>query len=131
VKVIRRILLYGNSLIIGSIGARLRHCSQFEVTTLVPHLLDAQNLNSINPDILLFDLETTYTEAVFSMLKTHPTLLLMGISPDINLVKIWSGRQVRELSTQSLLELIKSEANDLPVNSGGDEDRPYRSLENK
>jgi hypothetical protein len=49
----------------------------------------------------------------------------MGISPDINLAKIWSGRQVRELSTQSLLELIKSEANDLPVESDSDEDHPF------
>jgi len=125
VKQNRQILLYGNSLIIGSIGASLRRLSQFEVTALVPPLQKMQDLDSLKPDVIIFDLETTHSEAVFSMLKTHPGLLLVGISPDINLVKIWSGRQLRELSTQSLLELITSEANDLPVKSGGDEDRPY------
>ncbi|MEJ2136773.1 MAG: hypothetical protein P8X86_16200 [Desulfofustis sp.] len=82
-------------------------------------------LDDAKPDILLFDLESLYSEAVFSLLGTNPRFLLIGINPDVNLVKIWSGRKVRQLSTQSLLELIKSEANDLPVNSGGDEDRPY------
>jgi hypothetical protein len=85
----------------------------------------AQVLDDAKPDILLFDLESLYSEAVFSLLGTNPRFLLIGINPDVNLVKIWSGRKVRQLSTQSLLELIKSEANDLPVNSGGDEDRPY------
>jgi hypothetical protein len=51
--------------------------------------------------------------------------LLIGISPDINLVKIWSGRQVRELSTQDLFELIMREANHLSVESDSDEDHPF------
>jgi len=125
VKVNRRILLYGNSVILGAIGASLRRCSQFEVTTLASPLQKMQKLDAVNPDILLFDLETIHTEAVFSELKTNPSLLLVGISPDINLVKIWSGRQVRELSTQDLLELIKREANHLSVESDSDEDHPF------
>ena len=124
-KVSRRILLYGNSVILGAIGASLRRCSQFEVTTMASPLQKMQKLDAVNPDILLFDLETIHTEAVFSKLKTNPSLLLVGISPDINLVKIWSGRQVRELSTQDLLELIKREANHLSVESDSDEDHPF------
>jgi hypothetical protein len=101
------------------------------VTTLVPHLPDTQNLDLINPDILIFDLDTTHTEAVFSILKTHPSLLLIGISPGINLVKIWSGRQVRELSTQSLFELIDSEVNHMRVKSGGVENLSFRNDQRK
>lgn len=78
------------------------------MTKLTLPLPGAQVLDDAKPDILLFDLESIHNEAVFSILKTNPSFLLMGISPDINLVKIWSGRQVRELSTQNLLELIKS-----------------------
>jgi hypothetical protein len=125
VKPSRRILLYGNSVILGAIGASLRCLSQFEVIALVKPLQEMQKLDAVNPDILLFDLETTNTEAVFSMLETNPNLLLIGISPDTNLVKIWSGRQVRELSTQDLLELIKREANHLSVESDTDEDHPF------
>jgi len=112
VKTIRRILLYGNSVILGTIGASLRACSGFEVTPLKTPLPDAQVLDHAKPDILFFDLEAPHTEAVFSLLKTNPTLHLIGVSPGINLVDVWSGRQLRDLSMQSLLELIKSAAND-------------------
>jgi hypothetical protein len=131
VRARRRILIYGKSVILGAIGASLSGCSEFEVTTLNLPLPGAQVLDDAKPDILLFDLDSPHSEAVFSILKTNPSFLLMGISPDINLVKIWSGRQVRELSTQSLLELIKSEENDMSFKLGGDKDLSYRSFENE
>jgi len=131
VKAHKRILLYGNSLILGTIGGSLRRLSQFEVTTLATPLQEVREFDDVNPDIILFDLETTHTESVFSMLETNPTLLLIGISPDINLVKIWSGRQLRDISTQGFLDLIKSEIKDLSVDACSDENRPYRSVEKK
>jgi len=117
VKATKRIILYGNSVILGSVGASLQRGSQFEVTVLEPPLQDMQELDSLKPEIVLFDLETIYANSVFPLLKNNPNLLLIGISPDINLVKIWFGRQVRELSTQSLLELIKSELKGFAVDS--------------
>jgi hypothetical protein len=125
VKTRQRILLYGNSVILGSIGACLERCAQFEVTTPAAPLQEVQELEALNPDILLFDLETPHTEAVFSALKTNPSLLLIGISPDINLVRIWSGRQLRELSMKDLLDLIKNEENDLPIERDSDEDHLF------
>ena len=127
----RRIVLYGNSVILGAIGASLRRLSQFEVNYAGPLLQEVQELDAVKPDILLFDLETTHTEPVFSLLENNPTLLLIGISPDINLVNVWSSRELRELSMQGLFEVIKSAIKDSPVQSGNDEDRPYRSVENK
>jgi hypothetical protein len=108
VKARRRILLYGNSVILGSIGASLKRSAQFEVMKLAPPLDEAFKLDIGKPDVLIFDLETPQTEVVFSYLESNPSLLLVGISPDINLVQVWSGREFRELSTQGLLELIKS-----------------------
>lgn len=111
----RRILLYGNSLILGSIGASLRRCPQFEVTIQAPPLHETKALLKENPDVLLFDLEAPHTEAVFSLLKADPTLLVIGVSPSINMVDIWSGRRLRELTLQGLLELIGKAENGLPV----------------
>jgi hypothetical protein len=70
-------------------------------------------------------LETTHPEAVLSLLETNPILQLIGISPGINLVKIWSIRELREVSMQDLLQVITSEAKDLPVESGGNGVSPY------
>ena len=58
------------------------------------------------PDVVVFDLEATRPEAAFSLLERCPSLKLIGISPDSNLVRIWSGKQLRELSTQDLLDVI-------------------------
>jgi hypothetical protein len=124
VKIRKRILLYGNSVILGSIKACLQRCPQFEVTTVTPPLQEVQELEALKPDILLFDLETIHTEPVFSALKTNPSLLLIGISPDINLVKIWSSRQFRDLSIQGLFDVIKSELKDPTVESGIDGSNP-------
>ena len=68
----KRILLYGNSLILGSIKDSLRRSPQFEVTTLLPPTEEMQKFNFLKPDILLFDLETTRPEAVFSLLESDP-----------------------------------------------------------
>jgi hypothetical protein len=122
----KRILLYGNSLILGSIGTILRRCSQFEVTTLLPPLQEIQKLNSLKPGILLFDLDTTRLEAFFFLLGGNPNLHLIGISPGINLVKVCSNRELREVPMADLLEVIRSEAKDLPVKSGGNEVRISR-----
>ncbi|MGA7875608.1 MAG: hypothetical protein WCA08_08090 [Desulfoferrobacter sp.] len=123
-KARRRILLYGNSVILGTVGASLRSCSQFEVTTLAPPLQEAMALYKEKPDVLFFDLEAPRMEAVFSLLKADPALLLIGVSSGINLVNVWSGRQLRELSTQGLLDLIKSAADDLPNDPEVGEDGP-------
>lgn len=113
----KRILLYGNSLILGSIKDSLRRWPQFEVTTLLPPLQELQKRDSLKPDILLFDLATTRPETVFSLLESDPNLQLIGVSPDINLVKVWSIRELREVSMQNLLQVITSEAKDPPVKS--------------
>jgi hypothetical protein len=36
-------------------------------------------------------------------------MLLIGVSPDVNLVKVWSGRQLREMSMVELTEIITGE----------------------
>ena len=123
-KARQRILLYGNSVILGSIKACLQRCPQFEVTTVAPPLQEVQELEALKPDILFFDLETIQTEPVFSALKTNPSLLLIGISSGINLVKIWSGRQFRDLSIQGLFDVMKSELKDVALESSIDGGHP-------
>lgn len=82
-------------------------------------------------DILLFDLESTHPGAVLRLLGTNPTLQLIGISPGYNLIKIWSIRELREVSMQDLIQVIKSEAKDITVRSGGNEVHLDRSVFNK
>jgi hypothetical protein len=104
----QHILILGNSLILGALSESLRRGDQFELTSLaLPD--DFKELQPITPDAILFDLETPHLESIFSLSERYAKLLLVGISPDTNIVRIWSGQQMRELSMQGLLTVIKDQ----------------------
>jgi hypothetical protein len=100
----RRIVLYGNSIILDTVGVSLRRLPQYEVVSLPT--AQQNELEETAPDVMVFDLEATRPEAAFHMLESRPGLRLIGVSPDKNVVRIWSGKQLRELSTQDLLDVI-------------------------
>jgi hypothetical protein len=124
VRMNRRICLLGNSIILGSLGISLKICPDYEVITLMRQ--DAQELMTLNPDVVLFDMESTYSQDALSLLEICPSLMLIGVSPDKNLVRVWSGQQLQELSTQGLLNVINEQTKWLPVSSN-DRDTVHRS----
>jgi hypothetical protein len=109
VDVGRHVPLCGSSNILGSIGAGLRQSEGLEVTACESPLGDLLLLKSLQPDVILFDSEATQAENLLPVLKSHPSTLLIGVSPDVNLVKVWSGRQLREMSLVELTEIITGE----------------------
>ena len=106
----RRICLYGDSVILGCIGASLAGRSEFEVIRLAQPSPDRSELETIDPDVILFDVENGHPGPAFSLLETRPDLLLLGVSPDGNVVRQWSGRQYRELTTDELTALMRAGA---------------------
>ena len=102
-----RILLYGDTVILDGLAAVLRTWGEFEVISLSAPLPDLAEVDAMAPDAVLFDIGTTHPEAVVSLLETRPGLLLLGISPDGNVARLWSGRQLRELSAKDLRDVIE------------------------
>jgi len=100
----RQVILYGNSVIVGTVGASLRLSPGYEVVSLLP--AQQNDLKAMAPSVVLFDLEAARPEVAFSLLETCPGMMLIGVSPDTNLIKVWSGRQLQEVSTRELLSLI-------------------------
>jgi hypothetical protein len=107
----KRILLYGNSVVIGCIGASLERAGKFEITRLSAPSPDRSQLDALCPDVILFDAENGRPEPAFSLLEKRLDLLLVSIDPDGNLVRLWSGRQYRELTTTDLTALIEAGSN--------------------
>ncbi len=103
-----RILLYGDSVILGCVGASLERTGRFDVTRQPLPVSCASELEAQAPDVILFDAENGQPDAAFSLLKTRPDLLLLSLDPDGNIVRMWSGRQYHELSTQDLTALIEA-----------------------
>jgi hypothetical protein len=102
----RRVVLYGRSVILGSLNVSLQSYPNLEVVSLAPPLPSAQELCALAPDVILFDVETGRPEAAFSLLGTCPGLLLIGIDPSSNQALLWSGRHLRELSTHDLVRVM-------------------------
>lgn len=103
----KRILLYGNSVVIGAVGASLERAGRFEVIHLPPPASGSSELEAMAPDVVVFDVDNDHPGPAFSLLETRPGLLLLGISPEGDLVRLWSRRQCRAPSTQDLTALIE------------------------
>lgn len=106
----KRIVILGNTLILGALEESIRRGGQFDVVCLA-RANDVDELGSMKPDAILFDLATPHMEFIFSLSESFSKLLLVGISPDTNIVKMWVGRQLQELTTQGLLTVIKDQMN--------------------
>jgi hypothetical protein len=100
----RRIVMYGNSVIMGALRATLRRAYGHEVISLAPS--QQRRLDAISPDVVVFDLDAACLKELFSLLETRPTLMLIGVRPDTGAVKVWSGRTYRRISTQELIRVI-------------------------
>jgi hypothetical protein len=114
----RRIFLYGGSVIIGGLGASLRREREFEVIELPEPSPGPPELAALAPDVVVFDVENSDAGPVFSLLETRPGLLLVGVSPDSDVVRIWSRRHYRALSTQDLATLIATHPSAPPECAG-------------
>lgn len=106
----RRVVLYGQSLVLASVAASLERLRRFEVTQPPLPLPTAAELEALAPDVVLFDVQAGPPAAVFSLLESRPELLVLGLDPDGNVTRAWSGRQYLELSTDELAALIESAA---------------------
>jgi hypothetical protein len=107
------VMLYGNSLVVSTIGASLHGCREFQVQHVDPARPDAKRrLSDLQPNILIFDLAIMRPEVAIRLWKTQPHLLLIGIDLAADRMIILSDRSTRALTTSDLLRVIESHAGD-------------------
>lgn len=102
----RKICLCGNSVILGTLRSSLRRQVQYEVISLNTSSPRATEITALKPDVIFFDLNSPSPRAAFELLESRPEVTLIGISPDTNVVKVWSGKQLTEMSTKDLMRVI-------------------------
>jgi hypothetical protein len=117
----QRVILYGRTVILGTVGNSLQKRPQFEVISLEAPYPGVQELGAMEPDVILFDTDTPRPEAAFALLATCPGLQLIGIDPDRDQVLLWSGQQLHELSVQDLVEVMHGERHGERGTRGGGE----------
>lgn len=116
----RRVLLYGGSVILGTVGASLARYPDLEIVALSSPLPDVEALEDLAPDAILFDVNLERPEAAFELLKICPNLLLVGVNPENEQVRLWSSTQGEVVTADALLKLITR------VSLSQEADAPYR-----
>ena len=104
----RRTILYGDSLILEGVRARLAGDPSLEVIVL-DYPLDnpLEQLRRLNPDVIIFDLGAIQPNFPLAMLQ-HSDLLLVGINPETHQALVWSERQAAAVVTADLMEILQN-----------------------
>ncbi len=127
----RHIALLGNSLILETLGESLKRFPQDEVIGFPAIGLDISGIADLRPEVIIFDLDSTRSHSAFSLLQNDPELVLIGVSSDSNLVKMWTGRQMREMSIRDLLKVIHKGIRNPPARSTHADEIRHMTRKNK
>jgi hypothetical protein len=102
----KKVVLYGKSLVISTIGASLHDCRHLQVLVVDPALPDAnQQLEALEPDAVIFSLGAAQPESLLSFLQL-PDVLLIGVDPETQQALVWTARQSAAVAAMDLVSLI-------------------------
>ncbi len=103
----RRTIVYGDSLILEGVRAKLAGNPSLEVILLDHPLANPlEELRRLNPDVIIFDLDAVQADFPLAMLQ-QPNLLLIGINPETHQALVWSGRQAAAVAAADLIEILQ------------------------
>jgi len=104
----QKVVLFGNSLVMSSIGASLQGCAGLQVMPVDAAMHNAaQRLGVLQPDIVIFDLATVRSDFAIALWKAQPDVLLIGVDLATKQALVLSGQPTRALTTEDLLQVIQ------------------------
>ncbi len=105
------VVIYGNSLVVSSIGASLQECAGVTIVPVDPAMSDAGgNLSALQPDAVIFDLATAQPDFAIALWKKQPQLLLIGVDLPKGQALVLSSQSTRVLTTDDLLQVIAGQS---------------------
>jgi hypothetical protein len=105
----RTVALYGNSLVVSSIGAGLQGRAGLQVLSVDSALPDAaRRLGALQPDVIIFDLAVAHPEFAIALWKAQPRLLLIGVDLTTGQALVLSSQPSRLLTVDDLVHVIES-----------------------
>jgi hypothetical protein len=105
----RKVVLYGNSLVLGGMKASLQSYPNLQIITLdISSETGLRDLCTLDASVVIFDLATVPSEFPLSLLHEQPELVLIGMDAAGEKLLILSGQQARTLTTSQLVQMIDS-----------------------
>jgi hypothetical protein len=105
----RRVVLYGNTLVLAAVGRTLSTHRGLRIISLDPSQATALgDLDSLRPCTLILDLTEVTPERAVGLVQGRPDLMLIGLEPSGEGLLVLSGEQARALTTDDLVRLIET-----------------------
>jgi len=106
---VRVIALCGESLLMEGIEASLQDREGVEVVLLDTSQPGAdQVLDKLSPDVIVFDLTRSQLSCVFTFLRTHTDVVLIGLDIGCDLALFLSGEWRRLPTVADLMQMIEA-----------------------
>jgi hypothetical protein len=103
----KRVVVLGDTVFLLGVQASLAACPGLEVFNLEQPLEKPfEVLSRLRPDAVIFDLEVTQPDFLFSLLQ-QPGLLLIGVDPETHRALVWSRRQAPAAAATDLIGVIQ------------------------
>jgi hypothetical protein len=104
------VALYGNSLVLASVGSQIARHTGLQPVTIDATLPGAfEKLSAIQPDVVVLDLGTAEPDPVTSLWKARPELLLIGVDLGADRMLILSGEPARALTAEDLIQTLTTQ----------------------
>ncbi|MHB1132694.1 MAG: hypothetical protein ACYC4L_09945 [Chloroflexota bacterium] len=105
----RRVVLYGTSLVLASIGKSLEKYAHLEIVSADAGApLSPARLVALEPDVLLLDLGGVGLEAALTVSRERPNLVVIGLDPAGERLLVLSGWRAGTLTSADLVKLIET-----------------------
>lgn len=101
----QRVLVCGSSVALAGIETSLSLDPDCEVLSHASPI-SPEELHSLAPDVVLFDLDAVPPSFVFTVSSELPGALLIGIDLETNRAMLWTERHAEGLSSQDLARVI-------------------------
>ncbi len=102
----RHVIVYGRTVILGTVEASLRRFPQMKISVLCAPFPTVEELEVMAPDAILFDMEAPQPESALALLERCPGLLLIGVNASSNGALVLSSRPATVLSADDLVHVI-------------------------
>ncbi len=105
----RKLVLYGNSLVLSSLGASLKKRPAMTVVVVDERRPDANDrLRSLQADVALVDLAATEAQVAFELCRLNPTLLVVGVDLRDDRAVLLIGGTAHVLSNEEFVRVLEN-----------------------
>jgi hypothetical protein len=105
------IVLLGDSLLMDGVAMSLGDGWRVGVVQMDASIAEmGERLRSLKPELILFELDSPGTPAVFSLLREEPGTLLLGLDRDCSQVIVLNSSRHPTRSMQELGQLVQVQA---------------------